>query len=83
MNTETVCAICNKPITDIETFGDIDTPLCWSCYSSAMFDGDPENTEITADIFAADAETKQLVVVVYKPTQLQNFPIQLFLWADV
>jgi hypothetical protein len=51
----TTCTACHKPLTDPETFGTIDCPMCWTCHSSCMFDGDPPQT-INADIFAADTE---------------------------
>lgn len=59
----TTCTACQKPITDLETYGSIDCPMCWSCHSSAMFDGDPPDT-INADIYAADAEPQPVRVFV-------------------
>jgi hypothetical protein len=49
-----ICTACSRQLTDIETYGSIDMPMCWDCHSSAMFDGDPPDT-INADIYAAES----------------------------
>lgn len=33
-----ICTACKNPITDLETFGALDTPMCWSCHSTLLFD---------------------------------------------
>lgn len=55
----TTCTACHKPLTDPETFGAIDCPMCWTCHSSAMFDGDPP-TQIDAEIYGLEAEITAL-----------------------
>lgn len=36
------CTACQKPLTDLETFGDMNAPMCRECHFSLMFDeGEP------------------------------------------
>lgn len=58
------CTICGCNLTGgLDTFGDWDAPLCWTCWSSAMALDVPAedlaSSEITAAIWAADAEDRE------------------------
>lgn len=32
------CVCCQKKLKEIETFGDITTPMCWDCWSALEWD---------------------------------------------
>ena len=46
----TTCPDCQKPITDLETYGDIDCPMCWECHSSCMFVTDRQQQEAAGQL---------------------------------
>lgn len=61
MKTPIQCTICDCELTNgLDTYGDWDAPLCWTCWSEAMALEVPAeelgDTMITADIWAADVE---------------------------
>lgn len=55
MDTSQQCTCCHVALTGgIDTFGDIDAPMCWSCWSSCVFDGEPFDPLMWREIFSAD-----------------------------
>lgn len=46
------CTACHVSLTgSLDTFGDVDAPLCWSCWSSCVFDGEPFDLLELREIF--------------------------------
>lgn len=57
MHNSIQCTSCQTPLRgEVDTFGSIDAPMCWNCHSALIFDTPSEPLEITASIFAADAD---------------------------
>lgn len=53
MSDQQRCTACHVLLTSgLDTFGDVDAPLCWSCWSSCVFDGEPFDLLMWRELFS-------------------------------
>lgn len=52
-----VCTCCGKPLTGgIDTFSDIDHPMCWDCHSSLLAEYEPDEPGLLRRLIREEAE---------------------------
>lgn len=46
------CVCCKAALSGgLDTFGDVDATMCWTCWSSCVFDGEPFDPLMWREIF--------------------------------